>query len=156
MFPNNFSQLLVDASLHVLITIGRVLLLPLNLWVKAISTLVGQKQRDFFDMNTIDTPWPYLTWAKRWIIDFSFDAAVLLIYPIGILASIWGFIDCLMLKMGFGIAMEEFIISLIVFYFMPLVIACIRDCVVFSLLPLNKIIDWFRKPAQWLEIKKNE
>lgn len=154
MFPNNFTQQLVDALLHVLITIGRVLLLPLNLWVKSTSTLVGQKQRDFFDMNTIDTPWPYLTWAKRWIIDFSFDAAVLLIYPIGIIVSIWGFIE--FFKLGFGAAMEEFVISLIVFYFMPLVIACVRDCVVFSLLPLNKIIDWFKKPAQWLEIKENK
>jgi hypothetical protein len=154
MFPNNFVQQLVDALLHVLITIGRVFVLPLNLWIKSTTKLVGQKQDAALDMNTIQSAWPCFSWIKRWILDFFFNACAFLSYPIGVLAAIYAFFDYV--GTSFGIAVEDFLVTLIVAYFFPLFISFAHDCIVFMLLPITKLIDWLKKPAQYLELKNNE
>lgn len=41
-------------------------------------------------------------------------------------------------------------------YFTPLFISYLHDCTVLALLPIKKLIDWFKKPAQYLELKNKE
>lgn len=164
MFPNNFAKQLVDALLHVLITIGRVFVLPLSLWIKSTTKLVAQKQEAALDMNKIDSPWPFFSWVKRWIIDFLFDALAFVSYPLGV---VWAFIaffvnltyiDAFTDKRvwEFGWAFGCFLTCLACTYFAPLFISYLHDCTVMSLLPIKKIIDWFKKPAQYLELKNKE
>lgn len=156
MFPNNFAKQLVDALLHVLITIGRVFVLPLSLWIKSTSKLVAQKQEAALDMNKIDSPWPFFSWVKRWIIDFFFDALAFVSYPLGVIIALITFISTLIYAEEFGLATGSFIISIVSTYFAPLFISYLHDCTVMALLPIKKIIDWFKKPAQYLELKNKE
>ncbi len=156
MFPNNFAKQLVDALLHVLITIGRVFVLPLSLWIKSTSKLVAQKQEAALDMNKIDSPWPFFSWVKRWIIDFFFDALAFVSYPLGVIIALITFISTLIYAEEFGLATGSFIISIVSTYFAPLFISYLHDCTVMLLLPIKKIIDWFKKPAQYLELKNKE
>ena len=156
MFPNNFAKQLVDALLHVLITIGRVFVLPLSLWIKSTSKLVAQKQEAALDMNKIDSPWPFFSWVKRWIIDFFFDALAFVSYPLGVISAFITFISTLIYAEEFGLATGSFIISIVSTYFAPLFISYLHDCTVMALLPIKKLIDWFKKPAQYLELKNKE
>lgn len=156
MFPNNFAKQLVDALLHVLITIGRVFALPLSLWIKSTSKLVAQKQEAALDMNKIDSPWPFFSWVKRWIIDFFFDALAFVSYPLGVIIALITFISTLIYAEEFGLATGSFIISIVSTYFAPLFISYLHDCTVMALLPIKKLIDWFKKPAQYLELKNKE
>ena len=156
MFPNNFGKQLVDALLHVLITIGRVFVLPLSLWIKSTSKLVAQKQEAALDMNKIDSPWPFFSWVKRWIIDFFFDALAFVSYPLGVITAFITFIITLIYAEDFDLATGSFIISIVSTYFAPLFISYLHDCTVMLLLPIKKIIDWFKKPAQYLELKNKE
>lgn len=157
MFPNNFGQQLLDALLHVLISIGRVLVLPLNLWVKSATNLVAQKKSEALDLQKIQSPWPYFSWVKRWILDFGFDAVTFLSYPLGALywISLW-FDSSIYNSYVFGYAFLGLITSLIFIYLFPLIISFMHDCLIFILLPINKLIDWLKKPAQYIEVKKNE
>jgi hypothetical protein len=155
MFPKNFVDSLVQALLHVLITIAKVFVLPLNLWTKSTVKLVEQKENGTVDMLNINSPWPYFTWCKRWIIDFLFDALSFLSYPVGVLVSVFAFVySCT--QTGFGASLAGLIISLVSVYFVPLFIIAIHDVIVFVLLPINKFIDWLKKPAQHLEIKATQ
>ena len=164
MFPNNFAKQLVDALLHVLITIGRVFALPLSLWIKSTSKLVAQKQEAALDMNKIDSPWPFFSWVKRWIIDFFFDALAFISYPLGVITAFIAFFSELTFyneftdkrEWYFGLATVSFIISIVSTYFTPLFISYLHDCTVLALLPIKKLIDWFKKPAQYLELKNKE
>ena len=164
MFPNNFGKQLVDALLHVLITIGRVFVLPLSLWIKSTSKLVAQKQEEALDMNKIDSPWPFFSWVKRWIIDFFFDALAFVSYPLGVIAAFITFFSELTFyneftdkrEWYFGFALACFLGSIVGTYFAPLFISYLHDCTVMLLLPIKKIIDWFKKPAQYLELKNKE
>lgn len=164
MFPNNFGKQLVDALLHVLITIGRVFVLPLSLWIKSTSKLVAQKQEAALDMNKIDSPWPFFSWVKRWIIDFFFDALAFVSYPLGVIAAFITFFSELTFyneftdkrEWYFGFAIGCFFGCIASAYFAPLFISYLHDCTVMLLLPIKKIIDWFKKPAQYLELKNKE
>ena len=162
MFPNNFAKQLVDALLHVLITIGRVFALPLSLWIKSTTKLVAQKQEAALDMNKIDSPWPFFSWVKRWIIDFLFDALAFVSYPLGVITAFITFFTTVTEVVNdkrewyFGIAIGAFIVSIVSTYFAPLFISYLHDCTVLALLPIKKLIDWFKKPAQYLELKNKE
>ena len=162
MFPNNFAKQLVDALLHVLITIGRVFALPLSLWIKSTSKLVAQKQEAALDMNKIDSPWPFFSWVKRWIIDFSFDALAFVSYPIGVIIAFITFFTTVTEVVNderywyFGLATGSFVVCIVCAYFAPLFISYLHDCTVLALLPIKKLIDWFKKPAQYLELKNKE
>ena len=159
MFPNNFGKMFVDALLHVLVTIGRVFILPIKVWVKSTTNLVAQKGTDTFDINAIQTRWPYFTWCKRWLIDFGFDACIFLSYIVGVLVAVVSFFYNLFSYLeyaGFEGVLAEFISMIFVVYLLPLIWACVRDSIAFLLLPINKFIDWLKKPAQYCEIKKTE
>ena len=157
MFPKDFGKMAVNALLHVLVTIGRVFVLPLTIWVKATSKLVDQKGSNAFDINAIQTPWPYFSWCKRWVIDFGFDACIFITYIIGVIVAFIGFFQDLFSDyLTFGDALTGFITVLVVVYLSPLYWAFVRDFIVFLLLPVNKFLDWLKKPAQYYEIKKNE
>lgn len=46
----------------------------------------------------------------------------------------------------------EFILALIGVYMVPIFVAIAHDSLELLLLPIRKLIDWFRKPAQQLDI----
>lgn len=155
MLPENFVKTLIDALLHVLYAIVKLLLLPFSLWVKAITRLADQKERGFLNLTNITSLWPFFSFCKRLLIDFIFDAVSFLAYPLGVLFAF------IMMIVGFtelnefytvGDVFTEFLVTLISVYVYPIFMALAHDGLELSLLPIRKLIDWFRKPAQQLDI----
>ena len=158
MFPKGFVNQLIQAVLHVVMSVVKVFLLPLNLWIKSAGKLAEQRKQGTIDMCNINTAWPYFSWSKRWIIDFSFDALSFISYPLGFLSS---FVVALavMIEEDFIMGVLALFGSLASTYFFPAIISFLHDVVVFLLLPINKLVDWLKKPAQHLDLnveKKGE
>lgn len=145
---NNFAKVVAEAFLHTLFTIIKfVFSTPYKLWAKSAESLVEQKNQNALDLRAITGFWPFITYLKRLIFDFGFDAAIFLVYPFGLVAAL---IETV--RSG---QFEAFIVIVLACYFVPVGIAIVRDLCVVSLLPIRKLMDWFAKPAQWLEIKKD-
>ena len=155
MLPENFVQSLLNALIHVGNAIVKLLLLPFNLWVKAIVRLADQKERGLLNISSINGLWPFFSFCKRLLIDFIFDAVAFLAYPVGVVVAIIvmiiGFTETNMFYTA-GDVFLEFIISLIVIYIYPIFMALAHDFLVLMLLPIRKLIDYWRKPAQQLDI----
>lgn len=155
MLPENFVKNLIDALLHVLCSILKLILLPFNLWVKAITRLADQREKGFLNLSTITGLWPFFSFCKRLLIDFIFDAVAFLAYPVGVVVAIIimiiGFTETNMFYTA-GDVFLGFIISLIVIYIYPIFMALAHDFLVLMLLPIRKLIDYWRKPAQQLDI----
>ena len=160
MTPNNFGQLLVEALLYVLSGIGKILLLPYTLWTRAIVRLSEQRENGYLCMSNITTKWPYLSFCKRLVIDFSFDALSFLSYPLGAIIAIAFLISDLAeyVPMGYsaGDFFLEFVASLLVIYNIPAYMALSHDICELLLLPVRKMIDYFKKPAQQINVDYKE
>lgn len=150
---NNFSKNVVDCLVHIGLSIVKLLLLPFNMWVKAIERLAEQRKNGLLEYSGIKGVWPFLSYCKRLVFDFLFDTVASLAYPLGVLFTLFSFIQALAHSVPFSFALGTFITSLISIYFMPAILALVHDLMVMALLPIFKLIDWFRKPAQWKELE---
>lgn len=150
MLPENFPKILLGALIHVGNAIVKLLLLPFNLWVKAIVRLADQKERGLLNISSINGLWPFLSFCKRLLIDFIFDAVTFLSYPLGLIFALYVLIDGF--DAGAEFAFIAFISTLITVYIYPVFMAVAHDLLELSLLPIRKCIDYFRKPAQQLDI----
>lgn len=150
---NKFVKLLCDASLHTLLVIVKLLLIPYNLWIKSMERLVAQKESGMLDLSKITGLWPLFSYLKRLCLEFILDAVSFLAYPIGIIVSFYFFFSTV--SYDFGDATVVFIGALLVAYAWPLLMSLLRDYIQLCLLPIYKLIDWFKKPAQYLEIDQN-
>lgn len=161
---NKCLKTLLDAFLHSLLTLLKfIFLTPLKLWFKSAERLAEQKEQGSLDLSNINGLWPFMSYLKRLLIDFLFDAMSLLMYPLGIIFSIYGFIDSIITGIqyttfGDGLVdgMSTFIATLVAFYFAPIVWAIYKDLFVLVLLPFRKFIDWCKKPAQYLQLDNNQ
>lgn len=150
--PQNFVNQLVDALLHVLISIVRLILLPFSLWVKSIGKLAEQKKNGLLNLETITGLWPFFSYCKRLTLDFIFDAVTFLLYPLGVLYYIVSFISDVADGLPFVDGLEMLLIALIGLYLTPLFVAFFHNAFVLVLLPIRKLIDWFKKPAQQVDL----
>lgn len=150
---NKFVKLLVDASLHTLLVIVKLLLIPYNLWIKSMERLVAQKESGMLDLSKITGLWPLFSYLKRLCLEFFLDAISFLAYPVGLIYAFYCFFSTV--GDSFELASVEFIGVVIGTYMYPMLMSLLRDSIQFCLLPIAKLIDWFKKPAQYLEIDQN-
>lgn len=142
---NKYVKLILDAAIHTLLTVVKLIFLtPLNLWLKTVERLANQKELGLLNLSNISGLWPFFSYIKRILTEFMFDAICFLSYPIGFLL---GIID--MFRVDFSIGIGEL---LFVYFMMPIIMNLLRDGLQLALLPIRKLIDWFRKPAQYLEV----
>ena len=92
MVPENFSKQILDATKQVLLALLKIILLPFNLWVKAIGNLAEQKERGTLDLNKITGLWPFFTFCKRLFLDVILDVIAFLAYPIGAIVALFSFV----------------------------------------------------------------
>ena len=145
MAQNELVNTLVKALVHCLLSIvSSIFLTPYKLWLKAADRLSKQKEAGALEMANIQGEWPLVSYIKRFTLDFSFDAAAFLMYPIAILVSF------IVLCTGGGFS--GFIGTLVGFYFSPVFCYIFHDLFVLTLLPLRKFIDWAKKPAQQMDL----
>ena len=136
--------------------ITSILKFNIYLWKKSITRLVEQKQSGVYDLDSIKGLWPFLSYIKNIIIDFCFDAAILLCFPVGIIAASYSFVHDWIVMQSFVSGFNEFITVLVASYLAPIVISLARDILQLIILPFRKFIDWVRKPAQYLEINEKK
>ena len=160
MIQDFFNNVAKNALLQILNVVLYILRLPLDLWVKALGRLADQKNNVFLKLSGITGPWPFLSFVKRLCFEFVFDAIAALSYPIGVLVVVYHFFDNLITPIANGffcfetlmLAITVFIGELITIYTLPICMAGIHDLLQFVILPIRKLISWFRKPAQQLDI----
>ena len=88
MDAGNLLKLTVDATLHVVYALVKLIVLPINLWAKAVARLAEQKNKGLLDVNNIRGIWPFFSYIKRLLVEFLFDAISFLSYPVGIVSAI--------------------------------------------------------------------
>lgn len=142
---------IVEALVHVLYSIVyQLFIVPFDLWRKATFRLAEQHENGSFKVINIGGLWPFLSFIKMLLLEFSFDATTFLAYIIGpIIAIIAGFA---------GGEFTGFISILVFSYYFPIFSSLFRDLTQISILPIRKFISWAKKPAQQLDIdltKKN-
>ena len=160
MVPQNFAKQLLDATVQVLLALLKIILLPFNLWVKAIGNLAEHKEKGSLDINNITGLWPFFTFCKRLFLDVILDVIAFLAYPIGVLAAFFTFVMTFVdvpSAVSFGevavLAIAHFIAALFVAYCVPVYTIFINNFIQLCvLLPLRKLIDWLKKPAQHLDV----
>ena len=109
MVPQNFKQQFVDAAIHLLNAILKVLLYPFTFWIQAMGRLAQQKK-------PIYDPTVGLNW------DLFYDGVSFLSYPLGVIYFIYTFFaDKLWNHIGAAVAL------LLTIYFLPIIawLACI-------------------------------
>ena len=126
------------------------LILPFKIWKSATIRLSEQSKKGGLKYSSFKGKWPFLSFLKTFYFDFLIDGSIFISYFVGPLYAIYMFID--LVGNDFGGALISFIMTLIVFYFSPIVFQIYRDIFQLLLLPIKKFIDWARKPAQHLEI----
>ena len=172
---NELVNKLVQALVHSVLSILKfVFVTPLNLWLKAVERLNAQKAAGTLEMANIQSEWPLLTYVKRFNLDFLFDALAFLAYPLGILLAIYAGFEAGGVASDFNKGIEEAITagwaseadklsvfgefvetllwSLVGYYFFPVFFYIAHDLFVIVLLPIRKLIDWFKKPAQHMDL----
>ena len=153
MDAGNLLKLTVDATLHVVYAIVKLIVLPINLWAKAVARLAEQKNKGLLDVNNIRGIWPFFSYIKRLLVEFLFDAISFLSYPVGIVSAIVALFIYIVIhgeQLWIAIIFTGWIILIV--YVIPVAMALCRDTFQLLLLPINKIINWFRKPPQQIDI----
>lgn len=163
---------LVQALVHCLVSIlSFIFLTPLKLWLKAGERLFNQKKEGLLDMANVQSEWPLLSYIKRFSLDFIFDAIAFLAFPLGIIYAFYNGFDSWgtaadvnkanaeAIKEGWvakesvlGAFAEAWIVTIVITYFTPVFCFIFHDLFVIVLLPIRKLIDWFKKPAQHMDL----
>ena len=146
-----FSDHVAKALIHFFYNIFLYwLILPFKIWKSATIRLSEQSKKGGLKYSSFKGKWPFLSFLKTFYFDFLIDGSIFISYFVGPLYAIYMFID--LVGHNFGGALITFIMTLIVFYFLPITFQIYRDIFQLLLLPIKKFIDWARKPAQHLEI----
>lgn len=151
MEENSFVENLKNAAINSLMTIFGILAVPFDLWVKAIDRLANNYD-GALRVKSITGIWPLFSYLKRLFLEYLFDLMAFLSY---ILGPIWVLYVALSDKYGM-MSFRVFVTMLISVYITPVAYAWMHDLFQFLLLPVQKLISWFKKPAQYIYVKKED
>lgn len=138
---------LSNAMLHTLLTIVKLLFLtPYNIWMESAAKLENQSKDGSLNLKNVSGFWGILSFIKRILFDFSFNAAILLSFPIGVILFF-----VLIFKAGFGIALTTLLVT---YFVVPALTLLTQDLIRLALIPLYKYVSWGTKPAQYLDVNE--
>lgn len=141
----SFISQLADAALHFLYRIVYFLfIMPFDLWRKAVARLSKQRQEKSLDITKIETQWPFLSFIKRFTLDFFIDGLIFIVPLIMVIILIFGCMD------DFLMGIFSFIGS---YFVLPIGFSLMRDFMTLAILPFRKFLSWVSKPAQYVDIK---
>lgn len=147
------SQTFGPALQQALLGLLHLLLIPFNLWKKSVTRLAHYKENKSLVMANIHTPWPFLTFIKRFTCDFLLDLFTFLSYFVLLIIHIK---DTVELADNSWIetseVMKVFFLGLVAIYLAPVSFALTRDFIQLLLLPIRKFISWGSKPAQYYDL----
>ena len=144
-----FSQQLTDAVIHLLYRIVYFLfILPYGLWKNAVIRMSNQKRSGALDVTGIHNDWPFLTWLKRFIFEFLFDAFTVIFWAIGFIVWLIQIIDAHYIQF-----VPDILIPLYAIYVAPIVFSIWRDAaIIFIIMPIRWFISFLRRPAKTYDL----
>lgn len=136
----------LPALLHVLynLFVYYLFVMPLHLWMNGVNRLAAQKEGGALTLTKIQSSWPFLSFMKAFLLEFLFDAFIMLSYIVGPLIAIYAVIS--------DGEMDGFPQIIIMSYYAPLYITIFRDVFALAVLPFKKFISWVKKPAQHMDL----
>ena len=153
------SQTFMPAFQQALLGLLHLLLIPFNLWKKSVTRLAHYKENKSLEMANIHTPWPFLTFIKRFTCDFLLDLFAFLSYFVLLIIHIKDTANYADSSWrDFSDVMEFLFLRLLGVYCAPVAFSLLRDFIQLMLLPIRKFISWGTKPAQYydLNVKKQD
>jgi hypothetical protein len=130
-----------------------LILLPLDLWKKATIRLSGQKDSKNLSISQITGLWPFISFLKRFFLEFLIDGAIFISYVLGPIMIIAWFIYTLSCEYCGEFDYLQLLIRIAAVYFSPILLSIIRDLFQLSILPFRKFINWVSKPAQFMDLE---
>ena len=109
MVPQNFPQKMLDAAIHLLNAILKIVLFPFVTWTKSIVNL-AEKKKPIYD------PTVGLN------LELLYHAVIALAYPLGLLDFVISFFSDKVYKAPFDVVIEWIVITLILVYIAPVLV----------------------------------
>lgn len=147
-----FGQQLGDALIHFLYRILYFFfILPVDLWKKAVGRLSKQRKSKALDATEIKTEWPFMTWMKRFVLEFLIDGLILVAWLLFLLVFMfaidWEIGDAFEYAAGPTLGM------IYVIFFSPVFLTLVRDIIVLIVvLPVRWWISFFNRPAKTYDL----
>lgn len=144
-----FNEKFLSATRHVLYrVVFFVLILPFNLWKRAVERLDDQRRNKLLDTSTIEHEVPFFVWLKRFLFDFIFDGIAMFGWLIGIVITMAHAFNAANFSL-----MADFVVPLLITYYIPLVMAIMRDTLTFVVvMPVRWLLSYLRRPAKTVDI----
>jgi hypothetical protein len=144
-----FSKQLGDAVLHLLYRLVYFLfILPYGLWKNAVTRMYNQKQSHALDVTGIHNEWPFLSWLKRFVFEFLFDALTVIFWAIGFLVWFIQIVDARYIQF-----VPDILIPLYGIYIAPIMFSIMRDAaIIFIVMPIRWFISFLRRPAKTYDL----
>jgi hypothetical protein len=120
-----------------------LLIVPFDLWKKAVIRLSVQKQQGKLNISKITSFWPFLSFFRAFFFEFLFDGFIFIGWFIGIIVAIYAYSQTEKI--------ETMLLMIVGTYYSPIGLSLIRDILQFLMMPLKKFIDWCLKPAQYMD-----
>lgn len=118
-------------------------IMPWDIWVMATNRLAKYHMSDSLSLKSYDSPWPYLSMLKHLILEVGIDFSVFASYFAGVIAAAILFVT---------LNIPQGLLVLIATYYAPAILVIYRDLLQLMLLPVRKLLNFYSKPAQQLDI----
>ena len=147
MNEKKFSEQVVSALVHFLYNfiIYFIFIVPFDLWKKATIRLANQKEKGGLEISKINSPWPFMSFLKVFILDFLIDGFIFILYILGLVVAVF-----------LGIQSGDFMTflgTISAIYFAPVGLSLLRDTLQLMILPFKKFLSWASKPAQYMDLQ---
>ncbi len=136
MVPQNFGQKFLDALIHVVNGILKVILIPFETWTKALVCLAEQKKPIYDPTVGLN-------------LNLLYDGLKFLSYPLGVIKLVYDIIADKWYKLPFGDMFELVIYTLIAIYLIPVFVIALSFFVKIAWAVAVKIYNFIVKPHYW-------
>ncbi len=147
MSEKKLSDQVTSALVHFLYNfiIYFIFIVPFDLWKKATIRLADQREKGGLEISKINSPWPFLSFLKVFILDFLIDGFIFILYVLGLIVAILAWIITGEFTMFLGV--------IVAVYFSPITLSLLRDMLQLMILPFKKFLSWASKPAQYMDLQ---
>jgi hypothetical protein len=131
-FSQHFVKALIGALYYLILYIPFIL--PFNIWGKATTRLSHVWESKSLAYSEENGAYPLHNFYLKYVVNFIFDAAMFLVWPIGLVMTIKARID------NEGMEIMDVLIMLFTFYIYVVGIRVMKEVLFFI---LNTLISWF-------------
>ena len=131
-FSQHFVKALIGALYYLILYIPFIL--PFNIWGKATTRLSHVWESKSLAYSEDNGTYPLHSFYLKYIVNFIFDAAMFLVWPVGLVMTIKARID------NEGMEIMDVLIMLFTYYIFVVAIRVMKEVLFFI---LNTLVSWF-------------